>query len=48
MLTYATGRKLEAIDRGEVDRITAELVRRDNRLRELVRLVVKSEIFLKN
>jgi hypothetical protein len=48
MLTYATGRKLGAIDRGEVDRITAELVRRDNRLRELVRLVVKGEIFLKN
>jgi len=48
MLTYATGRKLEAIDRGEVDRITAELARRDNRLRELVRLVVKSGIFLKN
>jgi hypothetical protein len=48
MLVYATGRKLEAVDRGEVDRITAELARRDNRLRELVRLVVKSEIFLKN
>ena len=48
MLTYATGRKLEAVDRGEVDRITAELARRDNRLRELVRLVVKSGIFLKN
>ncbi|NRB28556.1 MAG: DUF1592 domain-containing protein, partial [Roseibacillus sp.] len=48
MLTYATGRKLEAIDRGEIDRITAELARRDNRLRELVRLVVKSESFLKN
>ncbi|MEC9055162.1 MAG: DUF1585 domain-containing protein, partial [Verrucomicrobiota bacterium] len=48
MLTYATGRKLEAVDRGEVDRITAELARRDNRLRELVRQVVKSDIFLKN
>jgi hypothetical protein len=48
MLTYATGRRLEAIDRGVVDRITAELATRDNRLRELVRLVVKSEIFLKN
>ncbi|RPF88969.1 MAG: DUF1592 domain-containing protein, partial [Roseibacillus sp. TMED18] len=48
MLTYATGRKLEAVDRGELDRITAELEKRDNRLRELVRLVVRSQIFLKN
>ena len=48
MLTYATGRKLEAVDRGELDRMTAELDKRGNRLRELVRLVVKSQIFLKN
>ena len=48
MLTYATGRKLEAVDRGELDRITAELEKRDNRLRELVRLVVRSQIFREN
>jgi hypothetical protein len=46
MLTYATGRKLEAVDRGEVDRIVTELAKRDNRLRELVQLVVASDIFL--
>ena len=28
MLTYATGRHLEAVDRGEVDRIVAELGKR--------------------
>ncbi len=48
MLTYSTGRRLEAVDRGELDRITAELGKKDNRLRELIRLVVKSDIFLKN
>ena len=48
MLTYATGRKLEAVDRGELDRITSELAGRDNRLQELVRLVVKSQVFLRN
>ena len=31
MLTYATGRHLEAVDRGEVDRIVAELGQKENR-----------------
>ena len=47
MLTYASGRKLEALDRGEVDRIVAELGKDGDRLRDLVHLVVKSEIFLR-
>ncbi len=46
MLTYATGRHLESIDRGEVDRIVAELEKQDDRLRDLVHLVVQSDIFL--
>ena len=46
MLTYATGRKLEAPDRGEINRIVAELGEGGDRLRDLVHLVVKSEIFL--
>jgi hypothetical protein len=46
MLTYATGRLLEAGDRGEIDRITAELEKEGNRLRDLVHLVVQSRIFL--
>lgn len=46
MLTYATGRKLEATDRGEVDKILEELNQYDNRLRDLVNLVVQSQIFL--
>ena len=46
MLTYATGRLLEAGDRGEIDQITAELKKDGNRLRDLVHLVVQSKIFL--
>jgi hypothetical protein len=46
MLIYATGRKLEVLDRGEVDRIVEELNKNDNRLRNLVHLVATSELFL--
>jgi hypothetical protein len=46
MLTYATGRQLEAADRGEVDRILEKLSQKENRLRDLVNLVVQSELFL--
>ena len=45
MLTYSTGRILEAGDRGEVDRIVKELDTNGNRLRDLVHLVVQSGIF---
>ena len=46
MLIYATGRKLEALDRGEVDRIVKELAKKNNGLRDLVCLVATSDIFL--
>ena len=46
MLTYATGRHLESVDRGEVDRIVKTLSKKENRLGDLVHLVVQSEIFL--
>ena len=46
MLTYATGRHIEAIDRGEVDRVVAELGKKGDRLRDLIHLVVDSDIFL--
>ena len=46
MLTYATGRKLEVLDRGEVDRIVKELSTKENRLKELVHLVATSKPFL--
>ena len=46
MLTYATGRHLEPVDRGEVDRIVADLGKKDNRLRDLIHMVVQSDVFL--
>ena len=46
LLTYATGRHLESVDRGEVDRIVAEAEKKENRLRDLIHLVVKSDVFL--
>jgi hypothetical protein len=46
MLTYATGRLLDAGDRGEVDRIMSEMKQNGNRLRDLIHLIVKSELFL--
>ena len=45
MLIYATGRKMEATDRGEVDQIVSQLAKKEDRLRELVHLVVQSKIF---
>ncbi|MEE2642238.1 MAG: DUF1592 domain-containing protein [Planctomycetota bacterium] len=45
MLTYASGRLLEAADRGEVDRIVRALAKGNNRLRDLVHEVVQSRIF---
>jgi len=47
MLTYATGRRLEPLDRGEVNKITNALAQNGNRLRDLVHLVAMSEIFLR-
>ncbi|MGC6467898.1 MAG: DUF1592 domain-containing protein, partial [Akkermansiaceae bacterium] len=46
MLTYATGRLLEASDRGEIDKIVAEFKKNNNRLRDLVHLIVQSNLFL--
>ena len=46
LLTYATGRPMEAADRPEIDRIADRLSEPGVGLRDLVRLVVSSEIFL--
>jgi hypothetical protein len=45
MLSYGSGRLMEPGDRGEVDRIAAELKEKGNGLRDLVHLVVRSDIF---
>ena len=46
LLTYASGRTLEPADRGEVDRIVATLKSSKGGVRDLIKLVVRSEIFL--
>lgn len=46
MLSYATGRVLESTDRGEVDEIVGKLEAQDNRIRDLIKLVVQSRIFV--
>ncbi len=46
MLTYATGRTLEATDRPEVDRIVNDLKTEGYGLKDLVMLVATSEPFL--
>jgi hypothetical protein len=46
MLIYAIGRKLEVLDRGGVEQIVSALNSKGNGLRDLVCLVVTSDIFL--
>ena len=46
MLTYATGRILEPTDRGEVDRIVSTLKANGSGLRDVVKLVAQSDVFL--
>lgn len=46
LLSYASGRILEPLDRGEVDRIVSELKEQSGGLRDLLKLVVTSRVFL--
>lgn len=45
MLAYSTGRVLESTDRGEVEAIVRQLNSKGNHLRDLIKLVVQSDIF---
>lgn len=45
LLTYGTGRQMEAVDRPELDRLLDELKRKDYRLRDLLTMVIQSPIF---
>ncbi|MEM7390873.1 MAG: DUF1592 domain-containing protein, partial [Verrucomicrobiota bacterium] len=47
LLTYASGRLLEPGDRGTVDNIVTDMAEPGKGLRDLVHLVIQSEIFLK-
>ena len=48
LLTYAIGRQLETMDRGDVDQIVEALGGEDARLRDMIHEVVKSDLFLNN
>ena len=48
MATYATGRLIEVGDREEIDHIVSELDARGNGLRDLVHLIVESDLFQSN
>lgn len=46
LLAYASGRVLEPADRGEADRIAAQFGKQEGGLRDLIKLVVQSRVFL--
>ena len=46
MMTYATGRLMEPGDRGEIDRITSDHKNKGLGLRDLVKLIVLSKVFM--
>ena len=46
LLTYSSGRLLEPTDRGEVDKIVAKLEAKGEGVRDLIKLVAQSDIFL--
>jgi cytochrome c553 len=46
MLSYACGRHMEALDRARIDTILNQLQQRNNGMRDLVELIVTSDLFL--
>ena len=46
LLAYSSGRVLEPVDRGEVDRIVSALDKSGNHLKDLIKEIVVSDIFL--
>lgn len=46
LLTYASGRVLEPVDRGEVDRVLSRFDAERNGVRDLIHLIVQSDVFL--
>jgi hypothetical protein len=46
LLAYSSGRILEPTDRGDVDEIVLKLQANGNRIRDLIKLIVQSHVFL--
>ena len=47
LLSYSSGRLMEPVDRGEVDRIVDDLNKANGGVRDLIKIVVQSQVFLK-
>ena len=47
LLSYSSGRLMEPSDRGEVDRIVDDLNKANGGVRDLIKIVVQSQVFLK-
>ncbi len=45
LTSYALGRPLSFADRADIDKITRQFRRQDDRLRDLIQLIVRSDIF---
>jgi len=45
-LAYASGRVLEPVDRGDIDAIVETLDKSGNHLKDLIKLIVTSDVFL--
>ena len=46
LLSYSSGRMMEPVDRGEVERIVDDLSKVNGGIRDLIKMVVQSQIFL--
>jgi len=46
LLAYSSGRVLEPLDRGEVEKIVTALEKSGNHLKDLIKQIVISEVFL--
>ena len=46
LLAYSSGRVLESLDRGEVEKIVTAMEKSGNHLKDLIKQIVISEVFL--
>jgi hypothetical protein len=46
LLTYACGRRMEALDEATIERIVADLPKKEYGLRSLIEAVITSDLFL--
>ena len=47
LLTYATGRRIEALDRPEIEKLLKLSEKSNHRMRDLLQIVIASDVFLR-